>query len=804
MNVSFLTGSERAVARPENHVSAAACPIRVLHTPELVGGNAGQLVRAEREIGLHSRCISFWRHPFGYPCDEVLWDNPHTVVTNELKRLRLLWRALREFEVVHFNFGMPILPKQLDSTAQRSSRAQGWWRAGYNLYASLVEFRDLPLLRKAGKAIFVTYQGDDARQGTFCGSHFRISPVGEVDSSYYPPESDTRKQREIATFDRYSNGIFSLNPDLLHVLPPRARFLPYSHLDLRDWRPVTPNDTASRPLVIHAPSHRGIKGTRFVLDAVSRLQGEGVPFEFRLIEGMANAEARKIYEKADLLVDQLLTGWYGGLSVELMALGKPVVCYLREQDLRFLEPAMRSQLPIIGAEPGTIYRVLKEQLTARRRYLPEIGALSRAYVERWHDPLRTARFLKEEYVSALHQIRGSRDAAVPRTVSLPPVSTAQSGSKHILVISLSDLARDPRVSRQIKALADRFRVTAAGFTDPGVPGVEFVEIPRVPRSPVGKAVAAAMLKLGLFERFYWSSRSISHVLHALESATFDLILANDVNTLPLACRLQSRRGVIFDAHEYSPREYEDSFFWRFFFQGYNEYLCRTYAGHATGMLTVCQSIADEYKVNYGVDPKVLTNAPRYRDLQPRRTNAGRIRMVHHGGATPSRRIELMIDMMALVEERFQLDLMLMSNNETYYQRLVAYAATQRRVRVVPPVPMEELPSRLNEYDIGVYLLPPNSLNNRYALPNKFFEFIQGRLAIAIGPSPEMAQLVRQYDCGVIADDFTPQALAARLNALDARRIDHYKQQSHRAAQDLCFEKNSEMLLNMIATMAGSA
>ena len=64
--------------------------------------------------------------------------------------------------------------------------------------------------------------------------------------------------------------------------------------------------------------------------------------------------------------------------------------------------------------------------------------------------------------------------------------------------------------------------------------------------------------------------------------------------------------------------------------------------------------------------------------------------------------------------------------------------------------MHELPRMANDYDVGLYLLPPTNFNQRYALPNKFFEFIQGRLAIAIGPSPEMAKLVERSNAdGVI-------------------------------------------------------
>ena len=72
-------------------------------------------------------------------------------------------------------------------------------------------------------------------------------------------------------------------------------------------------------------------------------------FEFILIEGLSHSEARHLYQTADLLVDQLFVGWYGGLAVECMALGKPVICYIREEDLAFLPAQMRQDLPIINA-----------------------------------------------------------------------------------------------------------------------------------------------------------------------------------------------------------------------------------------------------------------------------------------------------------------------------------------------------------------------------------------------------------------------------------------------------------------------
>jgi glycosyltransferase involved in cell wall biosynthesis len=144
-----------------------------------------------------------------------------------------------------------------------------------------------------------------------------------------------------------------------------------------------------------------VKGTNHVLDVVSRLKREGLAIDFRLVEGVPQAEARRIYERADLLIDQLLCGWYGGLAVEFMALGKPVICYIREGDLKFVPEQMRKDLPVINATPTTIYGVLKEWLTVRRHELEGIGRRGRAYVERWHDPLKIAAKLKGEYEAIL-------------------------------------------------------------------------------------------------------------------------------------------------------------------------------------------------------------------------------------------------------------------------------------------------------------------------------------------------------------------------------------------------------------------
>lgn len=369
--------------------------LRVLHCPTTVGGNPQGICNAERDLGIQSHTVAFTQTAFDYPCDEVLWDATTPPSKRHLLRWSLFLRAWRDFDVIHYNFGTPLLQWSLEdpnnlSMLQRFSPALRC--------RQLLGALERHLFRK--KVVAVTFQGDDARQGDRSLQELEICIAREVGSDYYNEKSDRDKRRSIERFSGYADLIYALNPDLLRVLPDKAKFLPYAHINLRDWA-LLDHPRSVKPLVLHAPSHRGGKGTRYIIEAVNRLQSEGVQFEFRIIENLTNAEARREYSKADLVIDQLLAGWYGGLAVEAMALGKPVVCYLREEDYRFIPEQMRRDLPLINATPGSIYQVLLSWLTENRGNLAEKGIASRRYVEQWHCPTRIARRLIDDYTRVL-------------------------------------------------------------------------------------------------------------------------------------------------------------------------------------------------------------------------------------------------------------------------------------------------------------------------------------------------------------------------------------------------------------------
>jgi glycosyltransferase involved in cell wall biosynthesis len=162
------------------------------------------------------------------------------------------------------------------------------------------------------------------------------------------------------------------------------------HIDLTEWRysrRQSPADGHSAIVfVAHAPNHRGFKGTEFVLEAIQRLQEEGLKVELILIEGKQNLEVKDILENhTDILLEQLLFTGHGLNGLEGLASGLPVICNLEDDSL--LRPFRRwsyfSECPIVSASPETITDVLRKLVT-RPELRHQLGRAGREYAEKYH------------------------------------------------------------------------------------------------------------------------------------------------------------------------------------------------------------------------------------------------------------------------------------------------------------------------------------------------------------------------------------------------------------------------------------
>ncbi len=375
----------------------------------------------------------------------------------------------------------------------------------------------------------------------------------------------------------------------------------------------------------------------------------------------------------------------------------------------------------------------------------------------------------------------------------------------VLLLSFSEIASDPRLLRQIRWLTPAgCRITAMGYGP--VPGgvAEFVAARPPSKSRWSVFRTAVLSGATLHQTLYWT-RERKRLRALLENRRFDAVVANELAALPLAAAVAGSAPILWDAHEYSPREFEENYFWSTFMQPHIVHLLGACKPRIAAMSTVCEGIAREYRSQFGLEAAVISNAGPFYDLSPRPpAQPGRIRMVHHGVAMRQRRLDEMIRLVDRLDDRFTLDLMLVPGSRGYLEELRGLATP--RARVVDPVAPEAIVPALHErgYDLGLYLLPPANFNCLHALPNKFFEFLQARLAVAVGPSPEMAALTRRFDCGLVAESFEPGALAAALNAITPEQLAGWKRGAHTAARECNSEKNGDIFRGLLQPLLAGA
>lgn len=342
--------------------------MKILHLPTNTGGMAWSLSMGERSLGYDSRVMVRFNNLFAYPCDYPLnIERNRNLMYIYMRLCKSFLQFRRGFDVYHFNYGSTLIDA-----------------ATYN-----VNLLDLPFYSKKARK-FVTYNGCDARQKYATIARTNISACHEQDCYNGLCMNRRREkiiQKRIKKMEAHVDHFFAVNPDLLWFLPEGSTFLPYTVSGFDEIEVQGPVAMKKRLTLVHAPTNRVVKGSKYILEAIQRIQraNPGLELELILVENMSHEEALRIYQKADLVIDQLLVGWYGGLAVEVMKMGKPVIAYIREEDLQFIPEAMKRQLPIINANPNTIEQVLLECID-NPALLRETAAASLDYVHRWHNP----------------------------------------------------------------------------------------------------------------------------------------------------------------------------------------------------------------------------------------------------------------------------------------------------------------------------------------------------------------------------------------------------------------------------------
>jgi glycosyltransferase involved in cell wall biosynthesis len=294
-----------------------------------------------------------------------------------------------------------------------------------------------------------------------------------------------------------------------------------------------------------------------------------------------------------------------------------------------------------------------------------------------------------------------------------------------------------------------------------------------------------------------------------EFSSYDLIIIHDPTFLPLPqirneVLRRAGKGVIIDLHEnhvdsLSRNKLEELAFGKYRKWEYAQFksLVKECARHIT-LTTVSEEIARAFRDSVGVMPSILRNAPAYVDQKPTPVNSNDIRLVHHGVGTNFRGIEESIHALKQLPENFSLTLYLVSS-QVYIWKLKLLAliyGVRSRVKFMKPVPTRELASELNNYDLALVVIPPVTVNEDQAVPNKLLESIQARLGLIVGPNSAMSKIVRDNSIGLVLNGWKSADLVSGLNLISADEIAKYKSNSGFVSEEFSAISDKQVFLTL--------
>ncbi|MEK7142949.1 MAG: hypothetical protein AAB785_01935, partial [Patescibacteria group bacterium] len=250
------------------------------------------------------------------------------------------------------------------------------FRGGF-LMNSYLQKIEPQLLKICAKKVVIYGYGSDCKilsevkkQGRFNNAMDRSGKDENID--------DEIVCRNLLRAKKYADVLIA-GGDLIHF-GPKGIMLPLA-ADLAPWK-VLPTNHKKVLTIVHATNHRTHKGSRFIISAVEKLMTKKLPIKFLLIEGKSFRECQRLYQEGDIFITDVITGWHGLTAIEAMALGRPVISYIRKDIWDFHKYYARD-IPLISANPINLKQQiirLVNDFTLRR----QLGQKGAVYARKYH------------------------------------------------------------------------------------------------------------------------------------------------------------------------------------------------------------------------------------------------------------------------------------------------------------------------------------------------------------------------------------------------------------------------------------
>jgi len=278
-------------------------------------------------------------------CDiDLKLDGKQGLQIEKTREIEFFLYAIENYDVFHFHSGFGLLNP---------------------MYSIWDRFSELEFLKKLGKKVVISWWGCDLRTEDVDIVH-KYSACNECEPSIRNGcRNSTEKKKMIEKAFNFADINLS-NGDLAASYK-GVKWIDNA-IDCNEWKPIPKEEIpgefrlkeTENLRIYHSfgnSSIRGdVKGTRQITEAVQRLKEEGYKVEFIFFDNVSNKDIKYFQAQADIVVDQLKAGWYGSTAMECLAMGKPVITYIRPEVAKIVP----HEHPLIYADEENLYDVLKD------------------------------------------------------------------------------------------------------------------------------------------------------------------------------------------------------------------------------------------------------------------------------------------------------------------------------------------------------------------------------------------------------------------------------------------------------------
>jgi len=292
--------------------------------------------------------------------------------------------------------------------------------------------------------------------------------------------------------------------------------------------------------------------------------------------------------------------------------------------------------------------------------------------------------------------------------------------------------------------------------------------------------------------FFYTELNLRIFLYILFSKA-DILLANDLDTLLAnyyASKFKSLK-LVYDSHEYFTEVPELKGRWsrKVWLKIENRIFPKL-----KNVYTVGAELANIYSKKYEVPVDCIRNVPKAYSTEKEEGEY----LFYQGALNEGRGLLELLE--AIRKTNLSLKIAGDGDIKNELTREIVILDLMDRVDYLGRLEPNELRKYTQKAAIGFNLLSGDSLNYRYSLANKFFDYIQAGVPQVTMNFPEYASIMKDFKVGVMINDLSSESIQKAIFDIQENEA-FYKNEIAKAKKEFVWEKESKKLKAIFAKLA---